>query len=291
MLLVLLFIPRAAQAQSTRPTVLPVQKMQFVLHATGTLNATGRVLKFTFPRHDIHPTESSQPLPAPTSRVGFQVGHRKPAIVAAELVLLPHEVNPALAAAIETDLSVTALNTKHLDEHPRLHYLSIDAEGDPVLLALAIQKVFDARDRSQVTTRAIPTTIPSPSAIDPAPLNQIFSATGTLDRGVYSIDFPHKVELPCGCTVSTDMGVRSTATFTGAMSSASIRGELACIAGQLQPALKLMTAAQFQITAIQNHMELESPRTLYVTYQATGPATELAKTLKQATDLQKLRTE
>jgi hypothetical protein len=281
----LISLPVGTFGQTTKPNLLPGDKMERVLKAKGTWNGTGRVLKFTCERSGLNVSVGGAPLPKQASSVGFQVGHRKPAILVAEFVLLADEVNPAIRAALDHELSVTALNTRYLDETPRVFFMNVDAEGDPVLLALAVRKVLDAIEHAE---GKIGVGAPATQGvqIDSKKLDGIFASSGELAGGVYRVDLPHEVELPCGCTVGADMGVKSSFVFNGSDDRATLRGELACVAGELQPALKALVAGQIEITGIHNRMEMEVPRTIYVSLRGSGRAGELAKTLKAAWNIQ-----
>ena len=82
--------------------------------------------------------------------------------------------------------------------------------------------------------------------------------------------------------VGKDMGVRTVLKFAGTDQQARVEGEIVCIVGQLQPALKALSQGGLTITSIANHMELEAPRTIFVHVTATGPAADLAKAIKPA---------
>jgi hypothetical protein len=211
--------------------------------------------------------------------VSFQVGKRKPAIMAGEVALLAHEVNPMLSALVENDVSVTALHTESLDDEPRVFFLHFDGEGDAVLMAAAVRKGLEAIKSASARPKRDSITDSSLSA---SALDAIFAKPGKLLDGLYELEIPHSVEMPCGCLVSADMGVRTLLTFTGTDDRAQVEGDIACVAGQLQHTLQALAQTKIDVTSITNHMELEAPRTIYVHIRATGKAADLAKSIKPA---------
>ena len=260
----------------TRPALvgLPGEQIEQVLQLRGKFNERGNVLALKWARDDVRGGVES--------RVAFQVGKRKPAIVMGEMALLAHEVNPALAALVAGDVSVTSLRAAALDDEPRVSYLNFDGEGDAILLATAVRKAMDAVKAARPVDRAARAPGSSANATSAATLDEIFGKKGTAIAGAYELEIPHSVEMPCGCLVGKDMGVRTLLKFTGTDQQARVDGEIACIVGQLQPALKALSQGGITITSIANHMELEAPRTIFVHVTATGPAADLAKAIKPA---------
>ena len=61
-----------------------------------------------------------------------------------DIVLLEDEVSPAMSAALDNGLAVTALHNHFFFESPRVMYMHIGGSGDPAKLATAVKKVIDA---------------------------------------------------------------------------------------------------------------------------------------------------
>src|SRR5689334_18532340 len=122
--LLLLLTAVTTLAAPPPPLVLQPDKLQEVLQVQPAYNEQEHVLKFSFPRSDVKVTVKGTPLPpfmGLTSWASFQPGHRRPAIVAGDLVLFQHEVNPAMSAALEKGLNVTALHNHFFDDDPKVY--------------------------------------------------------------------------------------------------------------------------------------------------------------------------
>jgi hypothetical protein len=65
-------------------------------------------------------------------------------MVMGDIVLLEDEVSPALSAALDNGLEVTALHNHFFYESPRVMYMHIGGGGDVTKLATAVKKVIDA---------------------------------------------------------------------------------------------------------------------------------------------------
>lgn len=59
-----------------------------------------------------------------------------------DLVLLENEVGPIMSSLIENGIEVTALHNHLLHESPRIMYLHIKGEGDPIKLAQSVKMHF-----------------------------------------------------------------------------------------------------------------------------------------------------
>ena len=61
-----------------------------------------------------------------------------------DTVLFEDEVNPAMSAALEAGLSVTALHNHFFFDHPKVYFMHIAGEGSVEQLAAAVRKVYDS---------------------------------------------------------------------------------------------------------------------------------------------------
>jgi hypothetical protein len=81
------------------------------------------------------------------------------------------------------------------------------------------------------------------------------------------------------------MGVNTWAAFAGTDDSAVVDGDFAVSESELQPVLKALRSAGINIVAIHHHMTGETPRILFLHYWGRGPASGLAKSIKNALEL------
>src|SRR4029077_3550740 len=73
----------------------------------------------------------------------FTQGSNTEAIMMGDTVLFEDEVNPAMSAALESGLSVTALHNHFLFDHPKVYFMHIEGQGTAEELATAVRKVYD----------------------------------------------------------------------------------------------------------------------------------------------------
>ena len=276
------------------PPKLQADKLERILQIRPTYNEQEKVLKFSFPRTDVKPTIDGVKLPpfmGLTTWCAFEAGMRKPAIVAGDIVLFEDEVNPVMSAALEKNLSVTALHNHFFYDQPRVYFMHIGGEGDPVLMADAVrgmlEKIKDIRKNApEPATRFEHAALADSSTITAAPLDEIFGEKGQAKDGMYKIAFGRQVEMPCGCKVGKEMGVNTWAAFYGADDHALVDGDFVCAVGELQAVLKSLRQNNINIVAIHNHMETEAPRMIFLHYWGIGKAADLARAVQAARETQ-----
>jgi hypothetical protein len=92
------------------------------------------------------------------------------AMVMGDTVVFQDEVTPAMDAAFEQGLEVTALHNHFFYDEPKVYFMHIGGNGDPEKVASAVKSVWDAikkvrADRSQPAER-FPGSTPSPGQLD-----------------------------------------------------------------------------------------------------------------------------
>jgi len=264
--------------------------------AKGTWIESEKVYKLTFPRDDVKVIVDGSPLPpfmGLTTWISFMGGREKQAMVMGDIVLFGDEVNPAMSAALDGGLEVTALHNHVFYDHPRVFCMHIGGEGSEAQLAASVRKVLDAIKRVRDgAAKPAPSFGHEPvaadiSSISPKPLDAIFGASGTAKDGMYKIVVGREVSMPCACTAGKEMGVNTWAGFAGTDDHAIVDGDFACAYGELQPVLQTLRRHDIKIVAIHNHMEAEAPRLIFLHYWATGRAQDLARAVKAALDVQR----
>jgi hypothetical protein len=118
--------------------------------------------------------------------------------------------------------------------------------------------------------------VPTTNAITGAKLDAIFFADGknkgAAQNGMYKATIGRTVKMPCGCEVGNQMGINTWAGFCGSDESAAVAGDFITFEGELQPVLRALRAARINIVAIHNHMEGETPRSIFLHYWGKGRA-------------------
>lgn len=127
---------------------LDAQAIGQVLGATG--KAVGGVLQFSVPPA-MPVSEGGMVLPPAllNSPLNFQpLGGGRAAIVG-DLILLPQQVEPVMAALSHGGITVTALHSHMLDESPRLFFMHFWSTGDAITLARTLRQALDVMDAKQ----------------------------------------------------------------------------------------------------------------------------------------------
>ena len=245
--------------------------------------------KVTFPRTDIKVTVEGRPM-SPflgfSSWAAFTSNPHGGLMVMGDVVLLEDEVNPAMSAALDAGLEVTALHNHFFYESPRVMYMHIGGSGTAEQLAPAVKKVLDAvqavrRASSTPATKFAGAAVAAESAITAGPLDMILGVKGETNQGMYKAIIG-RTALMHGAKVSKQMGVNTWAALAGTDENALVDGDFAMTAGEVQEVLKALRKAGINIVAIHNHMTHEEPQYVFLHYWGKGSAQTLVKALKSA---------
>jgi hypothetical protein len=278
-----------AAASVSALAALDTAKIDEITGLKGKLNEKEGVYKVTFPRKDVKVAVDGWTMP-PFMGLGtwaaFTKGVHAEAMVMGDTVLFEDEVNPAISAALDNGLSVTALHNHFLFDSPKVYFMHLAGEGAVDQLASAVRKVYD-KIKEIRTANPQPKdsfgakALPEKSTISAEPLNAIFGMSGELNNGMvkFTIGRPAKMH---GVSIDKDMGVNTWAAFAGSDENAVVDGDYAVTEDELQPALKALRVAGINIVAIHSHMIHEQPRILFFHYWGRGNAKELAQAVKAA---------
>jgi len=276
-----------AQSSDFNPT--PIQQ------ATGmkpTYNQAETVYKITKPRADMAKVDgwSIPPFLGTSSYAAFTpVGNGGQVMVMGDNVLYEDEVGPAMSAALENGLEVTALHNHFFFEQPRIYFMHISGMGDAAALASAVKKVMDAPERVRAS-QSTPAgkypagQVPAENHITAAPLDEAFGKKGESNKGMYKVSFGRPVKMH-GSTAGDAMGVNTWAGFAGTDNQAVVDGDFAVLENELQPVLKSLRGAGINVVAIHQHMTGEEPRIIFLHYWGQGKAQDLAKAVRTAIGL------
>ena len=272
---------------------LDTAAIESITGIAGTMNAAENVYKISKPRTDIKPSVDRWTLPpfmGITSYAAFMpiVGGT---MVMGDTVLLEDEVNPAMSAALDAGLEVTALHNHFFFDQPRVFFMHIGGMGDTARMARAVKAVYDriAQVRSAQATpaSAFPGDIPATSSISAAPIEDVFGTKAQSSNGMVKVVVGRKATMH-GVEIGNEMGVNTWAAFAGSDQQAVVDGDFAMLESELQTVLKTLRGEGIQIVAIHQHMTQETPRYVFLHYWGKGSAVDLAKAVKRAIDTQKL---
>jgi len=267
---------------------LDTAKIDNLTGLKGKWNEKEGVYKVTFPRDDVKVSVSGWQMP-PFMGLGtwaaFQ-GTNDKAMVMGDTVLFEDEVNPAMSAALENGLSVTALHNHFLFDHPKVYFMHIEGQGTTEQLATAVRKLYD---KIKEIRAADPqpkdafggTALPEKNSISAEPLNKVFGMSGETNSGMVKFTIGHPAMMH-GVKIGNAMGVNTWMAFAGSDDNAMVDGDFAVSEDELQPALKAIRIDKINVVAIHSHMTHEQPRILFFHYWGRGPAKELAEAIQGA---------
>jgi hypothetical protein len=270
------------------------ERIDRITAAKGTLNTEENVYKVSFPRDDVKVNVDGVQMPpfmGLTSWAAFTPGMKDQTMVMGDIVLFQDEVNPAMSAAFDAGLAVTALHNHFFYDDPKVYFMHIGGEGTAEALATGVRKVLD---RVKEVRSANPQLakgfgrepLPPKSSLAGEPLAKVIGEKATEKDGMVKFTIGRTVKMPCGCTVGKEMGVNTWAAFYGSPEHAIVDGDFVTFDGELQPVLKALRANDINVVAIHNHMEGEGPKAIFLHYWGIGPAEKLARGVKAALDAQ-----
>jgi hypothetical protein len=294
--LALLSIPILASCATAASSALPLDSKQ-ISEASGSIATMGAdgVVRIGWSRTDVAVTVNGKPFPAPAGLGSWAAftATEQAAMVMGDTVVFQDEVDAAMDAAIAGGLEVTALHNHFFYDEPKVYFMHIGGHGDPESLAGAVKAMWDAIKRVRAKNANPAVRFGSMErgagkAIDAAEISTILGLKATtLAGGVVKASIGRSARMH-GTEFGGSMGLSTWAAFSGSDETASIDGDFAMSAEEVQPVLRALRAANIHIVALHNHMIGDDPATMFVHYWAEGPAAELAKSFRSVLDAQAL---
>src|SRR6266446_2364256 len=267
---------------------LDTAKIEQLTGLKGQWNEKEGVFKVQVPRSDLTVTAAGAKLTPPLGLTAWAAFTKAGThtVVMGDMVLTEDQVNPAMDAALQNGLEVTALHNHFFWETPRVMFMHIGGMGPEEELARAVGKVFTkikdtAGGRGETLRARID---PAKTTLNPDPIAEILGVKGDLAKGVYKVTVGRTTSMN-GHDMGKSMGVNSWAAFAGSDDRAVVAGDIAMHEDELQAVLKALRANRINIVAIHNHMTGESPRIVFLHYWGVGTTRDLATGVKAAFDL------
>ena len=253
----------------------------------------GDVMKYSFPRTDLHVTANGVPL-KPALALGSWIAFKRSGAGAAmmgDLVLAEDEVTPVMRALQQAGVEQTALHNHVLGESPRVMYMHVMGHGDATKLAQAVRA---ALAETKTPMEAPAATAPAAATIDldTAAIAGVLGVAGKVNGGVYQVSVPRRERVTDhGMEVPPSMGVATAINFqpTGS-GKAAITGDFVMTAGEVNPVIRALQQNGITVTAVHSHMLTESPRLFFMHFWANDDAATLAKGLRAALDRMAVKT-
>ena len=279
------FFSAAAKAQS-KIRVADWTAVTSAIGRAGAIQPDG-AMKYGFPRSDLDVTLDGVKL-KPTLALGSWIAFKRmgpnKAMAMGDLVLTENEVSPVITALQQRDVQESAVHNHLLRESPRIVYVHIAAEGDPVRIATAIRAALDL-------TRTPPpaTASPAPIDLDTALIHRTLGYEGKVNGGVYQVTVPRREKvMMSGDFILPSMGISTAINFqpTGGGRSA-ITGDFVMLSREVSRIIPILRSNGIDITALHSHMVGEEPRLYFMHFWANDDSGRLATALRRAIDQMK----
>ena len=272
---------------------LDTAKIEQITGLKGSYNEKENVFKVSMPRADVQVSVDGWKMP-PFMGLGPWAAftpHHSGAMVMGDMVLFQDEVNPAMSAALDSGLAVTALHNHFFFDEPKVYFMHIEGEGAVDQLATGVRAIFDKmkeiRAKNSQPASAFPgEPIPEKSSISAEPLQAILGSKGQSNNGMFKVVLGRPAKMH-GTGIAAEMGVNTWAAFAGSDNNAVVDGDFAMLESELQSVLKSMRKGGINIVAIHHHMSEEKPKVLFLHYWGRGKAEDLARTLRATLDAQR----
>jgi hypothetical protein len=260
---------------------LDAARIEQLTGAKGAWNDKEGVFKVSFPRADLQVTAAGVRLTPPLGLTAWAAFTRvgAHAAVMGDMVLTEDQVNPAMSAALDNGLEVTALHNHFFWEQPRVLFMHIGGMGEEAKLAAAVGKVFGAMKQPGPVPQA--SIDPARTDLDPKKIEAVLGRKGELANGVYKVVIGRQTKM-AGHPMGNAMGVNTWAAFAGSDGQAVVDGDFAMLEDELQNVLKALRRAGINVVAIHQHMTGESPRVMFLHYWGVGRTEDLARGLAAA---------
>lgn len=290
-MIMLATVPLALRAAEAKLDGTQIEK---ITGLKTTYNGKENVFKVSLPRNDVKVRVDGSAMPpfmGLTSWAAFAPARGGRAMVMGDMVLMQDEVNPAMSAALDAGLEVTALHNHFFYDEPKVYFMHVGGEGELAKLATGVRAIFDkVRDIRVKEPRPASASggkpLPEESTIDAAALEEILGVKGQTSHGMFKAVWGRDARMQ-GTPIGGEMGVNTWAAFAGNDDDAVVDGDFAMTEGELQPVLRSMRREGINIVAIHSHMTEERPRTLFLHYWGRGKAQDLASALRQTLDAQR----
>jgi hypothetical protein len=267
---------------------LDTAKIDNLTGLKGKLNEKEQVYRVTFPRNDVKVAVDGWSMP-PFMGLGTWAAFTETkggAMMMGDTVIFEDEVNPAMSAALDNGLSVTALHNHFFFDHPKVYFMHLEGQGPVEELATGVRKVYDkikeirAANPQPKDAFSAPA-LPEKNSISAEPLDKVFGMSGETNNGMVKFSIGHPATMH-GVKIDNAMGVNTWMAFAGSDDNAIVDGDFAVTEDELQSALKAMRVGRIDIVAIHSHMTHEQPRILFFHYWGRGPAKKLAEAIQGA---------
>jgi Domain of Unknown Function (DUF1259) len=273
------------------PSRLDAEKIGQAAGAKATATKDG-VVRIGWPRNDVAVTVDGMPL-KPFAGLGSWAAFTATphgGMLMGDTVVFQDEVTPAMDAAFDHGLEVTALHNHFFYDEPKVYFMHIGGQGRPENLAAGVKAVWNAikkvrANRPQPATR-FASDIPKEGKLTAEAIEKALGHQSETQTGVVKVTIGREGTMH-GAKVGGSMGLTTWAAFSGSDELAAVDGDFIMTAAEVQPVLRALRKADIHIVALHNHMIGEQPAFYFTHFWGKGKAGDLAQAMKSALDAQK----
>jgi len=286
--------PRAAPAAEPRAAQVSPVDPEAVERATGVApSVTGDgVAKITWSRDDVPVRVDGAPLPPPaglTSWAAFAGMPNGEAMVMGDTVVFQDEVDAAMDAAFAHGLEITALHNHFFYDDPPVYFMHIGGTGALEQLAVAVRAVWDAirevRQESPDPADTFEGDVAVPGGeLDAEAISEALGLEVSTSGGVVKASIGREATMH-GVRLGGSMGITTWAAFNGSDAAATVDGDFAMTAEEVQPVLRALREAGLHVVALHNHMVGGEPFYYFTHYWGSGSAVDLARAVRSVLDV------
>lgn len=252
------------------------------------------VVRVGWKRDDVPVTVDNLKFP-PAAGLGSWAGFKRlpdgGVMLMGDTVVFEDEITPAMDAAFEHGLEITALHNHFVFERPPAYFMHIGGRGKSAeTLAKGVKALWDA-------IKAVRAEKPVPAGrfageppeitgeYDRAALEKILGGEGKLNGEVLKFSFGRSASMH-GASFGASMGLATWAAFSGNADRAVVDGDFAMTGDEVQAVMHALRDAGIHIVALHNHMIGETPSYYFLHYWGKGEPEALARGLRAALDTQ-----
>ena len=247
----------------------------------------GDVHRFNFPRSDLHVTVAGVPI-KPAFALGGWVAMKAVTggvVAMGDLVLTEDEITPVITRLQQGGVEQTAIHHHLLRESPRVYYMHVHAQGDPMKIAPTLHDAI-------ALTKAPAPSLAAPAAaidLDTAAVAKALGYAGRVNGGVYQVSVPRADPITeHGMQIPPSMGLATAINFQPTDGGkAAITGDFVLTGNEVNPVIRALTSHGIEPVSIHSHLLEESPRLFFMHFWANDDATKLATGLRAALDATK----
>ncbi len=239
------------------------------------------VFKVTFPRSDLKVKVGEvmiEPGLAFTGWLAFKP-HGNETMMMGDLVLLDTEVPSVLSKLSGSDIDVTGLHNHLINETPSVMYLHVSGHGDPTKLAENVKAALGQTGTPLTQLSGIQ----KPSTFDWSKVEAVMGQKGHRSGNLLQFNFSRAETITeNNMVIPPFMGVASPINFQAVGKKAATTGDFVLLANEVNPVVRALTEHGITVTAIHNHMLVESPRLFFLHFWGYDDPEKLARGLKAA---------